>query len=134
MLKIIIFFTQVNFYVPILISLLTYAKGIKPICDRDGCPWDKLAFNCGKTSFLNVDYSAIQIYSGAVLCGNLFLEQDIGGHTLPLHIAPIVTFPAASDTALYSLIMVDPDSFANGSWPFVTAPGPYAPVRHWVMV
>ena len=50
---------------------------------------------------LSIEYS-IPFYSGKVSCGNLLLESDIGGtHTWT---PPTVTFPSASDDALYTVM------------------------------
>ena len=94
------------------------------------CPWDELHFSCAP-SLLAVEYN-ISAYSGEVNCGSLFLESDIGGG---INVPPLVSVPAggAQSDKFYTLIMVDPDADMNGSFPYSTAPGPHAPVRHWVV-
>ena len=94
------------------------------------CPWDELHFSCSP-SVLAVEYN-ISAYSGVVNCGSLFLESDIGGG---INVPPLVSLPAGGAQAdkYYTLIMVDPDADMNGSFPIATAPGPHAPVRHWVV-
>lgn len=91
-----------------------------------------LKFQCGDLPLLGVRYN-INYYSGKVECGNLLLESDIGG-THPW-IPPRVTFEAADQGSLFTLIYIDPDANLanNGSWPDVTTPGSLAPVRHWVV-
>ena len=93
-----------------------------------------LKFECMEGSApLQIAYDAIKYYSGAVHCGSLLLESDIGGGSI--NIEPTVQWSSARPSALYSLIMIDPDADLanNGSWPDVTTPGPHAPVRHWVV-
>ena len=65
-------------------------------------------------------------YSGAVNCGNLFLQPDIPA-------APLVRWKSADAKKLYTLMMLDFDGNANGSWPDPVAPGQNAPVRHWIV-
>jgi hypothetical protein len=65
-------------------------------------------------------------YSGAVNCGNLFLQSDIPD-------APVVRWKGADATKLYTLVMLDFDGNANGSWPDPVAPGENATVRHWIV-
>ena len=65
-------------------------------------------------------------YSGAVNCGNLFLQSDIPN-------APVVRWKGADASKLYTLMMLDFDGNANGSWPDPVAPGENAPVRHWIV-
>jgi hypothetical protein len=64
-------------------------------------------------------------YGGAVSCGNLFLQSDIP-------IAPVVRWKGADATKFYTLMMLDLDGNANGSWPDPVSPGENAPVRHWI--
>jgi len=64
-------------------------------------------------------------YNGAVSCGNLFLQSDIPT-------APLVRWKAADPTKLYTLLMLDFDGNANGSWPDPVAAGENATVRHWI--
>jgi len=64
-------------------------------------------------------------YSGAVSCGNLFLQSDIPT-------APVVRWKGADATKFYTLMMLDLDGNANGSWPDPVPPGENAPVRHWI--
>jgi hypothetical protein len=65
-------------------------------------------------------------YNGAVGCGNLFLQSDIPA-------APVVRWMRAAPEKLYTLMMLDLDGNANGSWPDPVAPGQNAPVRHWIV-
>ena len=59
-------------------------------------------------------------YSGAVLCGNLFLESDIGGGK---NVAPAVVYGEANVDKYYTIVMIDPVSllfvlyFVNPSLP-----------------
>lgn len=64
-------------------------------------------------------------YRGAVSCGNLFLQSDIPT-------APVVRWKGADATKFYTLMMLDLDGNANGSWPDPVAAGENAPVRHWI--
>lgn len=64
-------------------------------------------------------------YSGAVSCGNLFIQSDIPN-------APAVRWKGADATKFYTLMMLDLDGNANGSWPDPVSPGENAPVRHWI--
>jgi phosphatidylethanolamine-binding protein (PEBP) family uncharacterized protein len=65
-------------------------------------------------------------YSGTVSCGNLFLQSDIPT-------APVVRWKGADPTKLYTVLMLDFDGNANGSWPDPVAPGENATVRHWIV-
>ena len=65
-------------------------------------------------------------YSGAVTGGNLFLETDIPD-------APLVRFSQAKPGKVYTLMMLDFDGNALGSWPDMVAPGKNSPVRHWIV-
>jgi len=65
-------------------------------------------------------------YNGAVTCGNLFLQSDIP-------VAPLVRWKQADARKLYTLMMLDFDGNANGSWPDPVASGQNAPVRHWIV-
>jgi hypothetical protein len=65
-------------------------------------------------------------YSGAVNCGNLFLQLDIPA-------APLVRWKAANARKFYTLMMLDFDGTANGSWPDPVSSGQNAPVRHWIV-
>ncbi|CAE8640001.1 unnamed protein product [Polarella glacialis] len=113
------------------VALLTGAAVTLVGCDSSdgGSGTVTLKFECSDPP-LGVAYD-IKYYNGAVACGNLLLESDIGG-SHPW-IQPKVTFPAAED-GLYTLIYLDPyvDLPNNGSWPDVTTPGSKAPARHWV--
>ncbi len=64
-------------------------------------------------------------YSGTVSCGNLFLQSDIPT-------APVVRWKGADATKFYTLMMLDLDGNANGSWPDPVPQGENAPVRHWI--
>ena len=100
---------------------------------QSGCPWDKVDFRClsGGRGILSVVYQQITHYSGAVACGNLFLEKDIGGG---INTPPFVAFEQAQADKLYTLIMIDPDADLpnSTSFPDAAAAGSHAPVRHWV--
>ena len=67
-------------------------------------------------------------YSGVVSCGNLFLATDIPT-------APVVhaAKSALAPDAMYTLLLVDFDGNANGSYPDAVPPGNNSPVRHWVV-
>src|SRR5215213_44978 len=65
-------------------------------------------------------------YDGAVRCGNLFLQTDIP-------VAPLVRWKGANPKKLYTLMMLDFDGNANGSWPDPVSSGQNAPVRHWIV-
>ena len=65
-------------------------------------------------------------YNGEVNCGNLFLQPDIP-------VAPVVTYGSANPEKLYTLMMIDPDGDAYGSWPDPVKPGTNSPVRHWIV-
>lgn len=65
-------------------------------------------------------------YSGVVTGGNLFLQSDISD-------APVVRWKKATVGKLYTLIMLDFDGNANGSWPDPVPSGENSPVRHWIV-
>lgn len=65
-------------------------------------------------------------YSGVVHPGSLFLQADISA-------APVVRFAEAEPGVFYTLMMLDFDGNANGSWPDAVPPGENAPVRHWIV-
>ncbi len=65
-------------------------------------------------------------YNGAVVGGNLFLQTDIPD-------PPLVRFSQAERGKLYTLMMLDFDGNASGSWPDKVAPGKNSPVRHWIV-
>lgn len=65
-------------------------------------------------------------YSGMVHPGCLFLQSDIGT-------TPVVRWEKAEPGALYTLLMLDFDGNANGSWPDRVPSGDNAPVRHWIV-
>jgi hypothetical protein len=65
-------------------------------------------------------------YSGIVTGGNLFLQPDISD-------APIVRWKKATAGKFYTLIMLDFDGNANGSWPDPVPSGENGPVRHWIV-
>ena len=90
-----------------------------------------LEFKCSETP-LSVAYD-IRYYSGAVHCGNLLLESDIGG--THKWVPPKVDWSAARADRYYTLAYIDPDVDLpnNGSWPDVQTPGSKAPARHWVV-
>ena len=65
-------------------------------------------------------------YSGAVNCGNLFLQSDIPS-------APVVRWKGADASKFYTLMMLDFDGNADGSWPDPVPPGENSTVRHWIV-
>jgi len=65
-------------------------------------------------------------YSGAVTGGNLFLQADIAD-------APVVRWKDATPGKFYTLLMLDFDGNANGSWPDPVPSGENSPVRHWIV-
>jgi hypothetical protein len=65
-------------------------------------------------------------YNGAVNCGNLFLQTDIPT-------APVVRWRRSNPGKFYTLMMLDLDGNAKGSWPDAVVPGRNAPVRHWIV-
>lgn len=65
-------------------------------------------------------------YSGEVTGGNLFLQTDISQ-------PPCVRWSKANKKKLYTLLMLDFDGNANGSWPDEVPPGENSPVRHWIV-
>ena len=81
-----------------LIIVATLVAGTAAQCSLDkGCSWDKLPFYCNTPAMgvLSVDYLQIKAYSGAVSCGNLFREADIGGG---INTVPYVAYPKAKAT------------------------------------
>ena len=65
-------------------------------------------------------------YSGVVHPGSLFLQADISN-------PPIIKSTQAESGALYTLLLLDFDGNANGSWPDAVASGENSPVRHWIV-
>ncbi len=65
-------------------------------------------------------------YSGAVTGGNLFLQPDIAA-------APTVRWSQAAPGKFYTLMMLDFDGDAAGSWPDAVPSGGNSPVRHWIV-
>ncbi len=65
-------------------------------------------------------------YSGIVNHGNLILQSDIPD-------APLIRWKNASAGKFYTLMMLDFDGNATGSYPDPVAPGPNAPLRHWIV-
>ena len=115
-----------------LIIVATLVAGTAAQCSLDkGCSWDKLPFYCNTPAMgvLSVDYLQIKAYSGAVSCGNLFREADVGGG---INTVPYVAYPKAKAGSFDTIVMVDPDADMDGSFPTATAPGSHAPVRHWI--
>ena len=85
----------------------------------------ELNYGCSKPQ-LEVTFTVKdRRYTGAVSCGNLFLQSDIPT-------APVVRWKGADATKLYTLMMLDLDGNANGSWPDPVSPGENATVRHWI--
>lgn len=65
-------------------------------------------------------------YGGEVTGGNLFLQTDIAD-------APVVRWKKATAGKFYTLMMLDFDGNANGSWPDPVPSGENSPVRHWIV-
>jgi len=65
-------------------------------------------------------------YNGTVSCGNLFLQSDIPN-------APVVRWKHAKAGKFYTLMVLDLDGNATGSYPHPVAPGVNTPVRHWIV-
>lgn len=65
-------------------------------------------------------------YSGEVNRGNLFLQTDIPA-------APLVRWKKAKNGKLYTLMMLDLDGNAQGSYPDAVPPGEITPLRHWLV-
>ena len=59
--------------------------------------------------------------SGEVQCGNLLLESDIGG-THPW-VSPKITFAAAEQGSLYTVVYLDPYSRGTGSMALIRTVG-----------
>ena len=86
----------------------------------------ELKYGCSEPP-LEVTYAIVgDHYNGMVNCGNLFLQPDIPT-------APVVRWKEADPTKLYTLMMLDFDGNANGSWPDPVPSGNNAPVRHWIV-
>ncbi len=65
-------------------------------------------------------------YSGAVHPGCLFLQTDISE-------PPVERWKNAEIGGFYTLLMLDLDGNALGSWPDPVAAGENSPVRHWIV-
>ena len=88
---------------------------------------NELNYGCSTPPPLEVTFAIVDgRYNGAVGCGNLFLQSDIPA-------APVVRWKRADPGKRYTLMMLDFDGNANGSWPDSVAPGQNAPVRHWIV-
>jgi phosphatidylethanolamine-binding protein (PEBP) family uncharacterized protein len=86
----------------------------------------ELKYSCSQPP-LEVTYEIVgDRYNGKVNCGNLFLQSDIPT-------AAVVRWKEADPTKLYTLMMLDFDGNANGSWPDPVPSGNNAPVRHWIV-
>src|ERR1700735_1820772 len=69
----------------------------------------ELKYGCSEPP-LEVTYAIVgDHYNGMVNCGNLFLQPDIPT-------APVVRWKEADPTKLYTLMMLDFDGNATGSW------------------
>ncbi len=85
-----------------------------------------LAYECS-TPILEVKFPVLYgHYNGTVTGGNLFLSSDIPN-------PPTVIWQKANIKKLYTLMMVDLDGNAYGSYPDAVAPGKNSPVRHWIV-
>jgi hypothetical protein len=95
--------------------------GILSSADANG-----LRYECSKWP-LEVTFTVVGgYYSGKVQCGNLFLQPDIPT-------APAVRYKQAKVTKFYTLMMLDFDGNADGSWPEPVPSGENSPVRHWII-
>lgn len=65
-------------------------------------------------------------YCGTVHPGCLFLQPDISE-------APVVRWKNAEAGGFYTLLMIDFDGNAQGSWPDAVTSGRNSPVRHWIV-
>jgi phosphatidylethanolamine-binding protein (PEBP) family uncharacterized protein len=92
----------------------------------DGAIAQDLSYTCSKPRLSVIFDVAGRHYSGEVNCGNLFLETDIPS-------APRVTWKSAKSGKFYTLMMLDFDGNANGSWPEPVPSGANSPVRHWIV-
>jgi hypothetical protein len=86
----------------------------------------ELDYSCSATPLEVTFPGKDRHYSGVVNCGNLFLQSDIPD-------APVVRWKRADASKLYTLIMLDFDGNANGSWPDPVSSGENSPVRHWIV-
>ena len=59
-------------------SVSTPARSSSACSLATGCDWDKIPFRCTRPA-LSATYLDVTRYSGAMACGNLMLESDIGG-------------------------------------------------------
>ena len=86
----------------------------------------ELNYGCSEPP-LEVTFAVVGgYYKGGVSCGNLFLQSNIPA-------APVVRWNGADATKLYTLMLLDFDGNANGSWPDPVASGENSPVRHWIV-
>jgi phosphatidylethanolamine-binding protein (PEBP) family uncharacterized protein len=86
----------------------------------------ELKYGCSQPP-LEVTYAIVGgHYNGMLNCGNLFLQTDIPN-------APLVRWKEADPTKLYTLMMLDFDGNANGSWPDPVPSGNNSPVHHWIV-
>jgi phosphatidylethanolamine-binding protein (PEBP) family uncharacterized protein len=100
------------------------------LCSLFGIPGflsaKELAYECTEPP-LEVTFAiAGGHYSGVVTGGNLFLQSDIS-------VAPVVRWKEAAAEKFYTLMMLDFDGNANGSWPDPVPSGENSPVRHWIV-
>jgi Phosphatidylethanolamine-binding protein len=86
----------------------------------------ELAYECSQPPLEAVFAVQDGRYSGVVQGGNLLLQADIPN-------APVVKWRGAEAGKLYTLMMLDLDGNANGSWPDPVPPGGNAPLRHWIV-
>jgi len=100
------------------------------ICGLFGIPAfltaKELAYECSEPPLEATFAVAGGHYGGAVTGGNLFLEADISD-------APVVRWKKAIAGKFYTLMMLDFDGNANGSWPDPVPSGENSPVRHWIV-
>jgi phosphatidylethanolamine-binding protein (PEBP) family uncharacterized protein len=112
-----------------MLSLAARAAALM-LCGLFGIPAllmaKELAYECADSP-LEVTFAiAGGHYSGVVTGGNLFIQSDISD-------APVVRWRNAAAGKFYTLMMLDFDGNANGSWPDPVPSGENSPVRHWIV-
>jgi phosphatidylethanolamine-binding protein (PEBP) family uncharacterized protein len=110
--------------------LLGARPAVLILCGLIGIPGflsaKELAYECTEPP-LEVTFAiAGGHYSGVVTGGNLFIQTDISD-------APVVRWKKATAGKFYTLMMLDFDGNANGSWPDPVPSGENSPVRHWIV-
>ncbi len=92
----------------------------------NGAAAGELSYSCSDPPLFAEFEVAGAHYSGRVNCGNLFLQEDIPD-------APVVKWKGAQKGELYTLMMLDFDGNACGSYPDAVPEGENSPVRHWIV-